>query len=91
MIKNKIIVNDDKIDTDAILRQQPTIHRPRKSFKTAMMLDEINEKMPSRLGSTDLSTFTPKMIDGSMMNSLLSDPGISSEESDMTDEECKEQ
>ena len=90
MIKNKIIVNDDKIDTDAILRQQPTIHRPRKSFKTAMKLDEINEKMPSRLGSTDLSTFTPK-IDGSIMNSILSDPGISSEESDMTEEECKEQ
>lgn len=90
MIKNKIIVNDDKIDIDAILKEKPTIHRPRKSFKTAKLLDEINEKMPSKLNGLDISgQMSPKMVDGSL-GEIEPDAGISSEESEVDDEEIKE-
>ena len=87
MIKNKIIINDDKIDVDAILLQKPTICRPRKSFKTAKMVDEINEKMPSKLDTSEY--MSTKMVDGSMLG-LHSDAGNSSEESEVDDEESKE-
>ena len=69
------------------------IHRPRKSFKTAKLLDEINEKMPSKLDTSKLDisgSMSPQLVDGSMLG-MHSDPGISSEESEVDDEESKEQ
>ena len=59
MIKQRIVVNDRRIDVDKLLKARSSIHRPRKSFKTALALDEINEKMPSRLGHADESIIVP--------------------------------
>ena len=87
LIKNNVVINDKKIDSQEVLKSKPFVNRPKKSFKNALRLDEINEKMPNRIDK-DIKGFGLTSMSPDV--SLTSDKESSSEESSVGEEDKSE-